>query len=236
MAGMFYTLQEAAEKLNMTEEEIKQIIEEGKLRGFRDGPSFFLKIDEVETYANQEGASIVPEEPQSKEPAEVLESEPESEPSFEGEPTPEPVEKELPQPEEQEILSPEFKEEEKEMPEIDETESQVPAEDFDMESMEELVQEIPAVEDVAAEEIPAVRPTKAEKKAARKAARQQRPKAGPKVKPVAITQRLSFGQWLLFSLKEDNPAGIFVLALIFCLVLAIIAALGYGLHFLYVNF
>jgi len=48
MAGMFYSLQEAAEKLNKTEEEIKEIIKDGKLREFRDGPNLLFKIDEVE--------------------------------------------------------------------------------------------------------------------------------------------------------------------------------------------
>jgi len=37
MAGMFYSLKEAAEKLNMTAEELKELAKEGKLREFRDG-------------------------------------------------------------------------------------------------------------------------------------------------------------------------------------------------------
>ena len=44
MAGMFYSLQEAAEKLNKTEEEIKQIVKEGGLREFRDGPNLLLSL------------------------------------------------------------------------------------------------------------------------------------------------------------------------------------------------
>jgi hypothetical protein len=48
MAGMFYSLQEAAEKLKKTEEELKQIVRQGKLREFRDGPHLLFKIDEVE--------------------------------------------------------------------------------------------------------------------------------------------------------------------------------------------
>ncbi len=48
MAGMFYSLQEAAEKLNRTEEEIKEIVKEGRLREFRDGPNILFKVDEVE--------------------------------------------------------------------------------------------------------------------------------------------------------------------------------------------
>ena len=48
MAGMFYSLQEVAEKLNKTEEEVKEIIKQGRLREFRDGPNLLFKVDEVE--------------------------------------------------------------------------------------------------------------------------------------------------------------------------------------------
>ena len=47
MAGMFYSLQEVAEKLNVTEKQAKELIK-GKLREFRDGPNLLYKIDEVE--------------------------------------------------------------------------------------------------------------------------------------------------------------------------------------------
>ena len=49
MAGMFYSLQEAAEKLNKTEEELKKLVKEGKLREFRDGANLLFKVDEVES-------------------------------------------------------------------------------------------------------------------------------------------------------------------------------------------
>ena len=48
MAGMFYSLQEVAEKLNKTEEEVKEIVKQGRLREFRDGPNLLFKVDEVE--------------------------------------------------------------------------------------------------------------------------------------------------------------------------------------------
>jgi len=48
MAGMFYSLKETAEKLNKTEEEVKEIVKQGKLREFRDGPNLLFKVDEVE--------------------------------------------------------------------------------------------------------------------------------------------------------------------------------------------
>jgi hypothetical protein len=45
---MFYSLQEVAAKLNKTEEEVKEIIRQGRLREFRDGPNLLFKVDEVE--------------------------------------------------------------------------------------------------------------------------------------------------------------------------------------------
>ena len=58
MAGMFYSQQEAAEKLGMTEEEVKQLATEGKLREFRDGASVMFKIDEVEGLAAESGSDL----------------------------------------------------------------------------------------------------------------------------------------------------------------------------------
>lgn len=58
MAGMFYSQQEAAEKLGMTEEEVKQLAAEGKLREFRDGASVMFKIDEVEGLVAESGSDL----------------------------------------------------------------------------------------------------------------------------------------------------------------------------------
>jgi len=48
MAGMFYSLQEAAERLGKTEDEIRAIVQSGQLREFRDGPNLLFKVDEVD--------------------------------------------------------------------------------------------------------------------------------------------------------------------------------------------
>lgn len=53
MAGMFYSLQEAAEKLNKTEDELKKLVREGKLREFRDGANLLFKVDEIESLASE---------------------------------------------------------------------------------------------------------------------------------------------------------------------------------------
>jgi len=63
MAGMFYSLQEAAEKLNKTEEQLKEIVQEGKLREFRDGANLLFKIDEIEALM-LEAKSEEPEVPE----------------------------------------------------------------------------------------------------------------------------------------------------------------------------
>jgi len=55
MAGMFYSLQEVAAKLNKTEEEVKEIIRQGRLREFRDGPNLLFKVDEVEALMSDTG-------------------------------------------------------------------------------------------------------------------------------------------------------------------------------------
>jgi hypothetical protein len=49
MGGMFYSLQEVAERLKKTEDEIREIVKQGRLREFRDGPNLLFKIDEVES-------------------------------------------------------------------------------------------------------------------------------------------------------------------------------------------
>jgi len=47
MAGMFYSLKEAALKLGITEDQVKQLVKENKLREFRDGSNLLFKIQEV---------------------------------------------------------------------------------------------------------------------------------------------------------------------------------------------
>jgi hypothetical protein len=48
MAKMFYTLDETRASLGKTEEDIKQLTREGRLREFRDGPRLMFKADQVE--------------------------------------------------------------------------------------------------------------------------------------------------------------------------------------------
>ncbi len=48
MAKMFYTLDETKAALKLSEEQIKQLTRDGKLREFRDGPRLMFKADQVE--------------------------------------------------------------------------------------------------------------------------------------------------------------------------------------------
>ncbi|MHC4643327.1 MAG: helix-turn-helix domain-containing protein, partial [Planctomycetota bacterium] len=63
MDVMFYSLKEVAEKLNKTEEEIKEIVREGKLREFREGPHSLFKVDEVEALMSDPGIMLSKEPP-----------------------------------------------------------------------------------------------------------------------------------------------------------------------------
>lgn len=53
MAGMFYSLKQTASKLGITEQEVRQMAKEGRLREFRDGPNLLFKIDEVEALGKE---------------------------------------------------------------------------------------------------------------------------------------------------------------------------------------
>jgi excisionase family DNA binding protein len=53
MAGMFYSLKETAQQLGKTEDQVKQLVKEGKLREFRDGSNLLFKIDEVNSLLSE---------------------------------------------------------------------------------------------------------------------------------------------------------------------------------------
>ena len=48
MADNYYSLQEVMEKLNRTEDQVKELVTEGKLREFRDGSNVVYKTEEVD--------------------------------------------------------------------------------------------------------------------------------------------------------------------------------------------
>jgi hypothetical protein len=53
MAKMFYTLEETKSALGRSEDEIKQLAREGRLREFRDGPRLMFKADQVDALRSE---------------------------------------------------------------------------------------------------------------------------------------------------------------------------------------
>ena len=75
MAGMFYSLKEAAKRLGRTEDQVKQLAKENKLREFRDGSNLLFKVEEVNALlAEGLGADDLElQELPAEEPVEALE-------------------------------------------------------------------------------------------------------------------------------------------------------------------
>lgn len=59
MAKQYYTLSESAQLLRMTEDQVKSLVREGKLREYRDAGKVHYRADEVDRLAAKEGSSIV---------------------------------------------------------------------------------------------------------------------------------------------------------------------------------
>jgi len=62
MAGAFYSIEEVIEKIGKTEDQIKELVKDGKLREFRDGAKLFYKTKEVDAMSSEAG-SVSPPEP-----------------------------------------------------------------------------------------------------------------------------------------------------------------------------
>jgi excisionase family DNA binding protein len=52
MAKMFYTTEEAAQKIGVSSDQLKQLVSENKLREFRDGARVMFKVDQVDKLAS----------------------------------------------------------------------------------------------------------------------------------------------------------------------------------------
>jgi hypothetical protein len=59
MAKMFYTLEEAASKLGMSESEVQNLAESGQLQEFRDRDRLMFKVDQVDLLAGDDGEDDV---------------------------------------------------------------------------------------------------------------------------------------------------------------------------------
>lgn len=198
MSGMFYSVKEAAEKLKMTEKEVRKLIKEDKLREFRIGSDMLLKAEEVNSLAAEKGISV-----ESEAPAEEQESVP--------------VAPETTEPEAGEVELGKF-----ELPESEAVEPESPVLDMaDLESLN-VGDEIPAsqadVLKVETEDITAVKPKATSKK--------RRSKTKQKVARTSRRRRLSLGQWLWRGLLEDSPGVIILLFLLLGGIIAGCLALG----------
>ena len=60
MAGKFIELNDAAQMLGMSPEELKELRDAGDIHGYRDGASWKFKPEEVERVANERGAALSP--------------------------------------------------------------------------------------------------------------------------------------------------------------------------------
>mgnify|MGYP001133346477 CR=1 FL=1 len=61
MAAMFYSFEEAVRRLKTTRDELKAMVEQGKLREFRDGLDRLFRVDEVEAIAPKASETDVEE-------------------------------------------------------------------------------------------------------------------------------------------------------------------------------
>ena len=187
MAGMFYSIKEAAEKLKITEKEVKKLIERDKLREFRIGSDLLLKTEEVEALAGEKGISVEPEVYAEEQELSV------------------PVAPETTEPEAGEIDLGEF-----ELPEIEAMEPESPV--LNMSELESLSvgKEVSAPKaDILNMKIDDV--TTAQPKAILK---KQRSMAKQNVPIKRRRRRLSIGQWFWRGLMEDSPGVIILLFLL----------------------
>ena len=61
MAKMFYSMEEVQEKLSCTEAQIKEYVQNGQLREFRDGSKILFKVDEVDSLAGSSAGDAIPD-------------------------------------------------------------------------------------------------------------------------------------------------------------------------------
>ncbi len=231
MAGMFCSVEEAAQRLGKSEEELKEMVRQGTLREFRDGPSLLLKVNEIEEIARREGI-----EP----PTEPLHDDLQPPPPLATIPTT------------LETESEEIKMAEPEIPELDPLEPSASDEtDFDaseLESLEDALPdlELPELDALESEDeiptlpddeplLPADEPPAHKPKAKARRKRQAKPKKQPKPRPVKVPTTtppgLTFGQWFISGLRDDSLAAVIVLLILLALVVAAFIAIGYGAHY-----
>ncbi len=59
MAGAFYSLEEVMDKLGMSEAEVRELIQNGRIREFRDGAKQLFKTEEIDEFADSQSSSEI---------------------------------------------------------------------------------------------------------------------------------------------------------------------------------
>jgi excisionase family DNA binding protein len=67
MADMYYSLKQVSERLNIPEEGVRELVEQGRLREYPDGPNRWFKIDEVEALMSDTSFMAMQEQAQPAE-------------------------------------------------------------------------------------------------------------------------------------------------------------------------
>jgi len=70
MAKMFYSAEEAAQRLRITEEELSKLVRQGDIREFRDAGKLNYKVEDVDKLAAKRGAAAAPPPPTPSAPPE----------------------------------------------------------------------------------------------------------------------------------------------------------------------
>ena len=223
MAGMFCSIEEAARILGKTEQDLKDMVKQGVLREFRDGPTLLLKVDEIEEVARREGIELTDE---------AFDHDVQAPPPLATIPTTLDTRSE-----ETEMAEPEI-------PELDPLEPSSSDEmDFDASELKSLEDDLPDLDlpeleplesEGAAAALSGNKPVTAAKepKAKGKPKRQPKPKKQPKPKPIRVqaskAPSRTFGEWLVGGLRDDNLAAIIMLIMLLGLVVAACVAIGFG--------
>ncbi len=227
MAGMFCSLEEAAEILNKTPDQIKELVSQGRLREFRDGTSLLLKLDELQALAAEEGIELametLPTETPPPPPLATTPTRKQAQASDLDAIEPQGAEMEMP-----ELELPETETAEGESPDLDigdfgafEQEAETPA----VKDAEPAL----AIEEPTADDIPAIQEAAEDKpKAKQKPPRKARPK---KVVRTTGEPGLSLGRWFITGLQKDNPIAVFVLILLLSVIIAACVAIGYAAYY-----
>jgi len=222
MAAMFCTLKEALQRLNATEDELKSMVEQGKLREFRDGLDRLFRIDEVEAIAPQASDTMAEDglapqtmesdlsEPDANGVGAALES---ADAEMDG------IELEVSEPEEMGFDAPAF-DIRAELGMLDAEEAGA----AERSGLGEVVAADLPVEDLTVEEETDVQMQVASQPAPRAT------RAAPAAYVHVSVPKKSAWRWFADGLRNDRPAAVVLLFVLLGAILSGCAALGYVLH------